>query len=98
MSANSNYLAAIEKQMKKWDANVDALAAAGEKASGEARAAYDACLKDLRANRATAHQTFKEVQAAGLSAGAKVQAQLQTAYDTMQKNYEKAAADLKKRR
>ena len=96
MSTNATYLDTMEKQMKKWDADVDALAAAGEKASAEARANYHKYVKDLRANRASAQQTFKEMQAQGQSAGAKVQAQMQAAYDSMQKNYEKAVADLKK--
>jgi ATP phosphoribosyltransferase regulatory subunit HisZ len=96
MSANATYLAAMEKQMKKWDADVDALAAAGEKAAGEARTEYARCVKELRSNRAATQQTFKEMQAAGQAAGAKVQAQLQSAFDAMQKNYKKAVADLKK--
>jgi len=96
MSANSNYLATMEKQMQKWDANVDALAAKGEKASAEARTAYQKCVKDLRENRAAAQQSFKEMQAAGQSAGEKVQAQMTAAYEKMQKNYEKAVADLRK--
>jgi len=96
MSMNSNYLATMEKQMQKWDANVDALAAKGEKATTEARAGYQKWVKDLRENRAATQQCFKEMQAAGHSAGEKVQAQVTAAYEKMQKNYEKAVADLKK--
>jgi len=54
-------------------------------------------VKDLRENRAAAQQTFREMQAAGLTAGAKVQAQMEAAYETMQKNFAKAVADLRKK-
>ena len=40
MSRNSDFVAMMDKQLKKWDADVDALAAQGEKASATARAAY----------------------------------------------------------
>lgn len=95
MSANSIYLATMEKQMQKWDANVDALAAKGEKATSEARADYQKWVKDLRENRAAAQQCFKEMQAAGHSAGDKAQAQVTAAYEKMQKNYEKAVSELR---
>ena len=97
MDTNAGYVAKMEQQLKKWDADVDALAAAGEKASAEARANYHKHVKDLRAHRDAAGKTFKEMQAAGVAAGAQVKVKMEAAWDTMQKNFEKAAADLKKK-
>ena len=58
----------METQLKKWDADVDALAAKGEKASAEARTAYYERIKDLRASRDVAQKTFQEIRAASESA------------------------------
>jgi len=69
MSINTEYVARMETQLKKWDADVDALAAEGEKAGAEARAAYHERIKDLRASRDAAQKTFQEIAAANESAG-----------------------------
>ena len=91
------YMTQMEDQLRKWDADVDALVAKGERAGAATRARYHQSVKDLRENRAAAQQTFREMQAAGLTAGAKVQAQMEAAYETMQKNFAKAVADLRKK-
>ena len=96
METNAGYVAKMEQQLKKWDADVDALAAAGEKAGAEARANYHKYVKDLRANRDEAGKAFKEMQAANKSAGDKVKAKMEAAWETMQNNFKKATADLKK--
>ena len=57
-------------QLKKWDADVDALAAEGKKANAEAGAAYDERIKDLRASRDAAQRTFLEICQATESARA----------------------------
>ena len=59
MSMHSEYIARMETQLKKWDADVDALTAEGKKASAEARAVYDERIKDLRASRDAAQKTFR---------------------------------------
>jgi hypothetical protein len=96
MSADTGYAAKMQTQLKKWDADVDALAATGEKASAEARTAYQKYVKDLRANRDEAQKAFQEMQAAGLAAGEQMQAKMEAAWDTMQKALVKASTDLKK--
>ena len=96
MSMNSEYVAMMETQLKKWDADVDALAAEGEKASAEARAAYHAQIKDLRASRDAAQKTFQEISTANESAGVQMQAGMKAAWETMQKSLEKLSSDLRK--
>ena len=96
MSMNSEYVAMMETQLKKWDADVDALAAQSEKASAEARAAYHAQIKDLRASRDAAQKTFQEMSNANESAGAQMQAGMKAAWETMQKSLEKLSSDLRK--
>jgi hypothetical protein len=97
MDKQSDYVVKMESQMKKWDADVDALAAAGEKASAEARANYHKYVKDLRANRDAAGKQLKEMQAATVAAGDQVKAKMEAAWETMQKNFKKASDDLKKK-
>ncbi len=94
MSKNAEYATMMEKQMKKWDADVDALAAKGEQAGAEARAAYKAQVKQLRAGRDAAQKQFQEFRAASEAVGEKMQARMQEAWDAMQKALEKASSDL----
>jgi hypothetical protein len=96
MSLNTDYVAKMETQLKKWDADLDALAAVGEKASADTRAAYHKSVKDLRANRDAAQKTFKEMQVASQSAVAQTQAKMGAAWDTMQKALAKVTSDLRK--
>ena len=96
MGNNAEYFARMETQLKKWDADLDALAAEGEKASAQARAAYHEGIKDLRAGRDAAHKTFQEIRSATESAGAQMQAGMQLAWETMQKALQKVSSDLRK--
>jgi hypothetical protein len=96
MDKKSDYAATMETQMKKWDAEVDALAAAGEKATESARATYQANVKSLRANRDEAQKTFQEMSVAGVEAGEKMRAKMTASWETMQKALEKVSADLRK--
>jgi translation initiation factor IF-2 len=96
MSMHSEYIARMETQLSKWDADVDALAAEGKKASAEARAAYDERIKDLRASRDAAQKTFLEIRQATESAGEQMRAAMQGAWETMQKAFEKASSDVRK--
>ena len=96
MDKNSAYVAKMETQLKKWDADVDALAATGEKASAAARASYQEYVKGLRANRDAAQKTFQEMRVASQEAGEKLQAKMSATWESMQKSLEKAASALKK--
>ena len=96
MSKHSEFVTRMETQMKKWDADVDALAAKGEEANAKARAAYRKQIEHLRAGRDSAQKTFQEIRVASEAAGAKMQAGMEVAWQTMQKALEKVSADLRK--
>ena len=96
MSMHSEYVATMETQLKKWDADVDALAAEGRKAGAAAGAAYDERIKDLRASRDAAQKKFLEIRQASESAGAQMQAAMQGAWEAMQKAFAKASSDIGK--
>ena len=96
MDKNSDYVKTMETQLKKWDADVDALAAKGDAASADARAAYRKQIEHLRAGRDAAQKTFQELRVASESAGAKMQAGMEAAWDTMQKALAKVSADMRK--
>ncbi len=93
MSKNSEYVAKMDTQLKKWDADVDALAAKGEKVSAEARSAYYAQIKELRASRDAAQKTFQEIRAAGETARAQMLAGMEATWEAMQKALGKMSFD-----
>ena len=96
MDKNAEYRDTMQKQLKKWDADVDALAALGEKANAAARTSYESNLKAMRASRDDAQKTFQQMQVATQSASDQMQAKMTTAWETMQKSFEKVSADLRK--
>jgi hypothetical protein len=92
----NEYLAKMETQLKKWDADLEALAAEGQKASEGARAAYHARLKELRTSRDAARARLQEMRSAGAAAGVELQSGMKSAWETMQNALEKAASELRK--
>jgi predicted nucleic acid-binding Zn-ribbon protein len=90
------YFATMETQLKKWDADLEALAAEGQKASDAMRTAYHERIKALRANRDVARQRFQEMRATSGAAAEQLQGGMRSAWETMQKALEKAAAELRK--
>lgn len=96
MSRNAEYLSTMETQLKQWDADLDALAAEGDKAGAEARKAYQEQITHLRAGRDAAQETFKEMQLATVAAGAQMHARMQVAWETMHKALQKVSSDLRK--
>ncbi len=96
MAKKDEYVTRMETQLKQWDADVDALALKGEKASVEARKVYQDQIKDLRTSRGAAQKTFQEIRTASEEAGAKMQAGMETAWETMKKALEKVSSDLRK--
>lgn len=96
MEKQSVYVARMETQLKKWDADMDALAAAGEKASDAARTSYVESMKGLRANRDAARKSFEAMRAANQEAGEKMQAAMTATWEGMRKSLERASSDLRK--
>ena len=95
MSTNAIYLAGMQLQMKKWDAEFDALVADGRKAGGEARTAYDRRLKELRLGRKAVQKSLEAVRDATGPAALKMQADVQVAWEDMEKALGKTSSDLK---
>jgi hypothetical protein len=72
MRMNSGYLARMETQWKKWDADVDVLAIKGEKTNAAAFAAWRERSKALRVGRDAAQRRFREIRVAAESAGSQI--------------------------
>jgi hypothetical protein len=96
MGTRAEFVAGMQVQMKKWDAELEALVAEGKKASGEARTAYDRRIKELRLSRKAAQKFFQELRVATESAGVQIQAAMEVAWETMQQALQKVSADLRK--
>jgi hypothetical protein len=94
MTMNTEYLAKMETQLRKWDADFNTLAAKGKQLTAEARSAYYARIKDLRAGRNTAQKIFQDMRAAAGTAGAQLNDGMEAAWGSMQKALEKATSDL----
>ena len=96
MNKQSEYVTRMESQLKKWDAEVDALAVKGKEASAASHAAYEKQIEHLRSGREAMKKSFHEMQVATADAGAKMQANVEVAWETMQKALAKVSADLRK--
>ena len=96
MSMHSEYVARMETQLRKWDADVDALQAQGKAASEHARKAYEVQVKELKTGREAAQSVFQQIRVAGEAPGAQMQAGMEGAWATMQKALEKVSADFRK--
>lgn len=94
MGINADYVARMKAQLKQWDADLEALHARSEAASGEARAASLERIKDLRASRDAAQKSLQQMRAAGEAAGAQMKSAVEAAWTSMQKGLQKAAASL----
>jgi len=92
MGANTDYVAKMQQQLKKWDEELDALSARGEKANAEARDAYRSQVKALRAHREAAQKSFVQMRAAGEKAGAQMKHGMEAAWNAMKKGLDKASA------
>jgi len=92
MGANAEYVTKMKEQLKKWDEELDALNARGEKAGAEAREAYLEQLKGLRASREAAQKSFLAMRAAGEKAGAQMKHGMESAWTAMKKGLDKASA------
>ncbi len=95
MGTYDEYFKKMETQLKKWDTDVDALNASGEKASVEARATYKEQVKALRVDRDAAYKKLREMRAAGEKAGLEMKVGMDGAWQAMKKGLEKAASNFK---
>ena len=95
MGTHDEYFKKMDAQLKKWDADVDALNASGEKASAEARDTYKEQVKALRVDRDAAYKKLREMRAAGEKAGLEMKVGMDVAWQAMKKGLEKAASNFK---
>lgn len=93
---NTDYVVMMEAQLKQWDADVDALAAEGAKASAESRAACEEGIKGLRASREAAGKTFEQIRSATQWAGAQMQVGMDMAWEAMQATLRNVSSELRK--
>ena len=96
MSKKDEYFAAMEAQIKKWDAEVDKLRAKGEQMSAEAGAKYAEQLKTMRTNRDSAYKKLQEMRTASESAWQNMQAGMDAAWTSMKNALDKASSQFKK--
>ena len=94
MGANAEYVARMTEQLKKWDDDLDALAARGEQAGEDARGAYREQVKALRASRDVAQKSFVQMRAAGEKAGAQMKHGMESAWTTLRKGLDKVTAGM----
>lgn len=97
MSMNAEYVAKMEMQLKQWDADVASLIAEADRASTQARVAYDERMKALRESRDAAQKTFREISTANESTAAQIKAGMDSAWNTMQKTLIRVSSDIRTR-
>jgi hypothetical protein len=85
MGVNSDYIARMKTQLKRWDAEVDALAARCERSEAEVRDLALEQIKDLRVRRDVAQKAYQQMRAAGESGGGYMKVELESAWNAMQK-------------
>jgi hypothetical protein len=95
MGKKDEYFAAMESEIKNWDAEVDKLNAKGKQMSADARVAYDTQVKAMRADRDLAYSKLQEIRTANESAWQQMQAGMDAAWTSMKNALDKASAQFK---
>jgi hypothetical protein len=96
MGKNAEFVVRMEKQMTRWDREVEALARQGGQATDNAKVAFLSAQMEMRAARDSAEKTFQEARFASDESGARLRAGMQEAWVKMQETLAKATAELKK--
>lgn len=96
MGMTKEYIEKMDVQLKKWDADFEALAAEGRQVALDARAGFYERIKTLRVGRNAAQKSFREFRTAADAAGADMHAGMEAAWESMRKALEKASAELRK--
>ena len=95
MGKKDEYFAAMESEIKKWDAEVDKLNAKGKEMSADVRAGYETQVKALRADRDLAYSKLQELHTANESAWQQMQSGVDAAWTSMKNALDKASAQYK---
>lgn len=91
MGRNNEYLAKMHERLKVWDAEVEALAAAGGDIAAGARAGYEEHMRELRLHRDAAQAALQELRLATVAASRDRHAGVEQAWETMSKALAKAS-------
>ena len=95
MGKKDEYFAAMESEIKKWDAEVDKLNAKGKQMSADIRVGYDTQLKAMRADRDLTVSKLQEMRTASESAWQQMQSGVDAAWTSMRNALDKASAQFK---
>ncbi|GEM_PF-1212957 len=96
MSTKDDYIAKMNEQLKKFDAEIDQLTGKARQMSAEMQAKYAEQLKTMRENRDAAMKKMQEIQAATEPALQKMKAGMDSAWEAMRKAFDKASSQIKK--
>ena len=96
MGMTKEYIEKMDVQLKKWDADFEALAAEGRQVALDAREGFYERIKTPRVGRNAAQKSFREFRTAADAAGADMHAGMEAAWESMRKALEKASAELRK--
>jgi len=95
-SPGTGFVETMRSQLKKWDADLGALAKEGDKASAEAHERIRAGLEELRVQREAAQVAFSRICTAGETAGSQLHASMQDAWSTMRAGLDRVADEVRK--
>ena len=96
MSKKDEYIAQMQSQLKKWDAEIDAMTAKANEIGAEARDKYYDQLKTMRTSREAVTQKMHEVTSASEAAWQEMQKGMESAWDSMKGAMEKMTSSFKK--
>jgi len=93
---NTDYVATMQAQLEKWDADVAELGAERDRQGIDARAPYHEGIMDLRARRDTAEKAWKKIRGATDWSGGHLQDVMDTAWKAMQATLLRVTAQVHK--
>ena len=97
MGKNAEFVIRMDKQLTRWDKEVDALARLAGKGAGQVGAAYQEDLKELKAARDAAQVTFQQIRFASEAEGVDLKAGMQAAWVRMQSALEELTATVSRK-
>ena len=97
MGKNAEFVIRMDKQLMRWDKEVDALARLAGKGGGDAGAAYHEGMKQLRVVRDAAQVTFQQIRFASEAEGLDQKAGMQAAWVRMQSALEELTATVSRK-
>ena len=95
MSKKDEYMAQMQSQLKKWDAEIDTMTAKANEIGADARDKYYDQLKIMRASREAITQKMHDVSSSE-AAWHDMQKGMETAWDSMKVAMEKMTSAFKK--